>query len=77
VAVSEVVAREGNGIDAAYYRRFADALGQLRDGRSPEAALRAMLAKRPGDRVIEMCLERLASADGSLPREMVFEFDTK
>jgi adenylate cyclase len=77
VAVSEVVAREGNGIDAAYYRRFADALGQLREGHSPEAALRAMLAERPGDRVIEMCLERLASADGSLPREMVFEFDTK
>lgn len=77
VAISEVAAREGNGIDGAYYRRFADALGQLRDGQSPEANLRAMLAERPHDRVIEMCLERLASIGGSLPREMVFEFDTK
>jgi adenylate cyclase len=77
VEVSEVIAREGNGADGAFYRRFTEALGQLRKGNSPEADLRAMLREHPGDHVIEMCLERLTAADGKLPQEMVFEFDTK
>jgi adenylate cyclase len=77
VEVSEVIAREGNGSDAAYYRKFTNAISQLRSGRSPEAALRAMLVERPDDHVIAMCLERLQAAGGNLPSEMVFEFDTK
>jgi hypothetical protein len=36
-----------------------------------------MQQERPDDRVIAMCLERLRAADGGLPAEMVFEFDTK
>jgi adenylate cyclase len=77
VEVSEVIAREGNGSDAAYYQKFADAISQLGSGKSPEAALRAMLVERPDDHVIAMCLERLQAAGGTLPSEMVFEFDTK
>jgi adenylate cyclase len=77
VAISEVIAREGNGVDASYYHRFIAAMNRLRDGYSPETDLRAMLSERPHDHVIEMCLERLASSDGTLPDEMVFEFDTK
>ncbi|HTT76891.1 MAG TPA: adenylate/guanylate cyclase domain-containing protein [Candidatus Binataceae bacterium] len=77
VQVEEVIAREGNGTDGAYYRRFAEAISQLHSGKSPEAALRAMLEERPDDHVIAMCLERLQAAAGQLPAEMVFEFDTK
>jgi len=77
VEVSEVIAREGNGTDAAYYRKFAEAIDQLHHGKSPEAALREMLTERPDDHVIAMCLERLHAAGSNLPSEMVFEFDTK
>ena len=77
VQVAEVIAREGNGADPTYYRRFAEAISGLHNGKSPEAELQAMLAERPDDRVIAMCLERLHAAGGTLPTEMVFEFDTK
>lgn len=77
VPVVEVVAREGDGVDPAYYQRFASALESLRMGFSPEGDLRDLLKARPDDRVIAMCLERLQTADGQLPHEMVFEFDTK
>jgi adenylate cyclase len=77
VPVIEVVAFEGDGVDPAYYQRFASAIELLRMGFSPEGDLRDLLKDRPDDRVIAMCLERLQTADGKLPHEMVFEFDTK
>jgi adenylate cyclase len=77
VPVVEVVAFEGDGVDPAYYHRFASAIELLRTGFSPESDLRDLLRDRPDDRVIAMCLERLQTADGKLPHEMVFEFDTK
>jgi hypothetical protein len=77
VPVIEVVAFEGDGVDPAYYQRFADAIELLRKGFSPERDLRDLLKDRPDDRVIAMCLERLQTGDGKLPHEMVFEFDTK
>jgi adenylate cyclase len=77
VPVIEVVALEGDGVDPAYYKRFAGALELLQEGRSPEAELRELLKDRPNDQVIAMCLERLDTADGRPPAEMVFEFDTK
>ncbi|MBI3758483.1 MAG: hypothetical protein HY269_01860 [Deltaproteobacteria bacterium] len=73
----EVVALEGDGVDPAYYQRFASALQLLQQGHSPENELRDLLKDRPDDQVIAMCLERLHTADGSPPSEMVFEFDTK
>jgi adenylate cyclase len=77
VPVVEIVALEGNGVDPAYYERFADAMAKLHNGDSPEAELRELLQDRPNDQVTAMCLERLHPTDGDPPHEMVFEFDTK
>jgi adenylate cyclase len=77
VPVVEIAGHEGDSVDPAYYRRFAEALERLHRGDSPASDLRALLAERPGDQVTAMCLERLESADDSAMREMVFEFDTK
>jgi adenylate cyclase len=77
VPVVEIVALEGNGVDPAYYERFASAIAMLRQGDSPEAELRGLLRDRPNDQVIAMCLERLHPSDGRAPNEMIFEFDTK
>ena len=65
------------GVDPAFYQRFAQALGLLHEGRSPESDLEQLLREHPNDQVIAMCLERLKAADGHPPPEMVFEFDTK
>ena len=77
VPVVEIVALEGNGVDPAYYERFASAMAMLRTGDSPEAELRQLLRDRPHDQVTAMCLERLHATAGRPPAEMVFEFDTK
>jgi len=77
VPVVEIAGHEGDSVDPAYYRRFAQALDRLHQGESPESDLRALLAERPGDQVTAMCLERLESGDLAAMREMVFEFDTK
>jgi adenylate cyclase len=77
VPVVEVVALEGDGVDPAYYHRFASAIELLQRGLSPESDLRDLLKDHPDDRVIAMCLERLQTPDGKLPHEMVFEFDSK
>jgi hypothetical protein len=77
VPVVEIAGRDGDGVDPSYYRRFNQALEQLGRGGSPEPGLRSLLAERPDDQVIAMCLERLSAADGAPVREMVFEFETK
>ena len=77
VPVVEVVALEGNGVDPAYYQRYASAIEMLHKGHSPESELRELLKDQPNDQVIAMCLERLHTADGNPPNEMIFEFDTK
>jgi adenylate cyclase len=77
VPIVEVVALEGNGVDPAYYQRFASALAMLRRGESPEAELSDLFRDRPNDQVVAMCLERLHPPDGRPPNEMIFEFDTK
>jgi adenylate cyclase len=78
VPVVEVVAIEGDGVDPAFYQRFARAIELLHQGHSPESELLELLKDRPNDQVTAMCLERLQNpADGRRPSEMVFEFDTK
>jgi adenylate cyclase len=77
VPVVEVAGYKGDGADLAHYQRFSDALALLRQGQSPEADLRTLQREWPDDHVIAMCLERLHTANGNPPREMVFEFDTK
>jgi len=75
--VVEIAGREGDGVDPAYYNRFAQALIEMENGASPEQELRELLAARPEDKVAAMCLERLQASDGAAAREFVFEFDTK
>jgi len=77
VPVVDVAGRDGDGVDPAFYQRFAQALGLLHEGRSPASDLEQLLREHPNDQVIAMCLERLKAADGHPPPEMVFEFDTK
>ncbi|HJU09610.1 MAG TPA: adenylate/guanylate cyclase domain-containing protein [Candidatus Binataceae bacterium] len=77
VPVIEIAAHRGDGLDFAHYQRFSDAIAMLRQGESPEAALRTLHYEWPDDHVIEMCLERLRQTNGESPREMIFEFDTK
>jgi adenylate cyclase len=77
VAVVEIAGRENDSVDPAYYLRFSEAMARLRKGDSPESDLQGLLRERPGDQVVEMCLERLKEADGTPPREMVFDFETK
>jgi adenylate cyclase len=77
VPVVEVAGREGDSVDPSYYQRFAQALQELGRGVSPEARLRSLLAERPDDQVIAMCLERLQASGGKQLREMIFEFETK
>jgi len=77
VPLVEIAGREGDSVDPSYYRRFTQALDQLRGGASPELGLRALLAERPDDQVIAMCLDRLRAAGGHPPPELVFEFETK
>ena len=75
VAVVEIAARAGDGVDPSYYDRFSQAIAALHQGSSPEPVLRALLAERPDDSVTAMCLARLAEGRGT--RQIVFEFDTK
>lgn len=77
VPIVEIVAPEGDGVDPVFYQRFESAMAMLRKGDSPEAELKSLLRDRPDDQVTAMCLEQLHRDDGSVPHEMVFEFDTK
>ncbi len=77
VPVVEIAGHQSDSVDPARYRRFSDALALLRQGQSPEADLRSLQREWPQDHVIEMCLERLHSAEGNPPRQIIFEFDTK
>ncbi|MGH7840753.1 MAG: adenylate/guanylate cyclase domain-containing protein, partial [Candidatus Binataceae bacterium] len=74
--VVEVAGRDGDGVDPAYYQRFGQALSGMEHGASPEQELRGLLAERPEDKVVAMCLEQLHKPGGAA-REFVFEFDTK
>jgi adenylate cyclase len=75
VPLVEIAGRAGDGVDPSYYERFSEAITALHQGSSPEPVLRALLAERPDDSVISMCLARLAESHGA--RQIVFEFDTK
>ncbi len=78
VAIAEIAGHANDGVDPVFYDRFAFLTRLLQDGKAEEA--RAELARlvedNPDDGVITMYAERFAELD-DLPREMLFEFDTK
>lgn len=79
VPVVEVVGHEGDGVDPAFYNRFASVIGLIHQGAANDARteLEAMHTERPSDEVVRLYLEKLGAEPGKSPGEMVFEFDTK
>lgn len=79
VPIVEVVGRENDHVDPAFYRRFGDALNLLRDGAAAAAReeLVRLGAERPDDAPIQIFLEKMAADPEHPPTDMVFEFDTK
>ncbi len=78
VAVVEVVAQANDGVDPHFYDRFALLKQLLQEGKADEARdeLDRLKNDHPNDGVIGMYAERFATLE-ELPREMLFEFDTK
>jgi adenylate cyclase len=78
VGVVEVVGLANDGVDPRFYDRFANLISLLQEGKAAQARdeLRQLQLENPDDGVIGMYAERFAELD-DLPREMLFEFDTK
>jgi adenylate cyclase len=78
VAVVEVVAHANDGVDPEFYDRFAYLKQLLLEGKADEARdeLERLKSENPDDGVISLYVERFSSL-AELPREMLFEFDTK
>ena len=78
VAVVEVVGHANDGVDPKFYDDFARFTQLLQEGKGEEA--RAELAileeENPTDGVVHLYVEKFAEMN-ELPREMLFEFDTK
>ncbi len=79
VPVVHVAGRANDGVDPAFYDRFALALKMIRGGsaRTAVSELEHLHEERPTDTPVNMYLERLAADPDHPPSEMVFEFDTK
>jgi len=78
VPVVEIIGHANDGVDPAFYNRFAHLTELLHDGKADDAraTLSNLQQENPTDGVIHMYAERFAELK-ELPREMVFEFDTK
>lgn len=78
VAVVEIAGHANDGVDPGFYDRFAYLNELLQNGQADEARaeLSRLLEENPDDGVITMYAERFAELE-ELPREMLFEFDTK
>jgi adenylate cyclase len=79
VPVVHVAGRANDGVDPAFYDRFALALKMIRGGsaRTAVSELERLHQESPTDTPVNMYLERLAADPDHPPSEMVFEFDTK
>jgi adenylate cyclase len=79
VALVEVIAHASDGVDPGYLHRFEQVLGAIRSGSSGQAYsdLSDLAQEHPDDRVVQLYLERIASATGVNPAEIVLEFDSK
>ena len=78
VAVVEVVGHADDSVDPKFYDHCARFTQLLQEGKGEQA--RAELAilqqENPGDGVVHLYVEKFAELN-ELPREMLFEFDTK
>jgi adenylate cyclase len=78
VPVVEIAGHGNDGVDPAFYNKFAHITELLHDGKADEARaeLSNLQHENPTDGVIHMYAEKFAELK-ELPREMLFEFDTK
>jgi adenylate cyclase len=78
VPVVEVVGHANDGVDPELYHRFSHLIRLLQEGKAEEArdVLKHLQHEHPHDGVIHLYAEKFAELD-ELPREMLFEFDTK
>ncbi|HLI81566.1 MAG TPA: adenylate/guanylate cyclase domain-containing protein [Candidatus Binataceae bacterium] len=78
VQVVEIIGHANDGVDPTLYNQFAHITELLHDGKADEAraALNNLQHENPTDGVIHMYAEKFAELK-ELPREMLFEFDTK
>ena len=78
VAIVEIAGNANDGVNPELYNRFAYLIELLQKGQVEEsrAELNRLVQENPDDGVISMYAERFAELD-ELPREMLFEFDTK
>lgn len=79
VPVVDVAGNANDGVDPAFYDRFALALKMIRGGsaRTAITELEHLSEERPHDTPVKMYLERLVASPDHPPTDMVFEFDTK
>jgi adenylate cyclase len=78
VAVVEIIGHANDGVDPEFYHRFSHLTRLLHEGKENEARaeLDSLRHAHPHDGVIHMYAEKFAELK-ELPREMLFEFDTK
>jgi adenylate cyclase len=78
VAIVEIAGHANDGVDPRFYDRFAYLRQLLQEGKADDARdeLTRLQNDNPEDGVLLMYAERFAELD-ELPREMLFEFDTK
>jgi len=78
VAVVEIAGHANDGVDPELYHRFAHLTELLQAGKADEARaeLSNLQHQNPTDGVIHMYVEKFTELK-ELPREMLFEFDTK
>jgi hypothetical protein len=78
VGVVEIIGHANDGVDPGFYDRFSHLIQLLQEGKGDEARveLTQLQHEKPSDGVINMYAEKFAEHQ-ELPREMLFEFDSK
>jgi adenylate cyclase len=78
VGVVEIIGHANDGVDPGFYDRFSHLIQLLQEGKGDEARveLSQLQHEKPNDGVITMYAEKFAEHK-ELPREMLFEFDSK
>ena len=79
VGIVEVVGQANDGVDPAFYERFAHTIELIKAGDAQQARnqLEAMSTERPDDGVVDLYLEKLKESPDAPAQEMIFEFESK